>query len=185
LKRNTALTAVFLASCTLATWSWHRAVEDQKTETEEDTTAVAGYYLLNAGFVAPGPDGQPLYRLDAARMTHGIDSELVEMDDVRIEYRQETRSDWLVTAPKGSARLDWRTLHLEGGVKVFVDTPDDPTIVLTTPVLDVDASAHQATTASEVRFTQGPNTVEAMGMSVDLTSGLVRLESRVNGLFIP
>ena len=43
----------------------------------------------------------------------------------------------------------------------------------------------QATTSSEVKFTQGPYTVDAVGMSVDLTKGLVRLESRVNGLFTP
>jgi LPS export ABC transporter protein LptC len=185
LKRNTILAAGFLAACTLITWSWQRAVRDHKTDTGEEDAEVAGYYLLNAGFVSPGPDGHPLYRLDAARMTYGVATDLVEMDEVRIEYRQEEESDWLVTAPSGSARLDWRTLRLKGGVRVVFESGSEPPIVLTTPVLDVDATTSQATTSSEVKFTQGPYTVDAVGMSVDLTKGLVRLESRVNGLFTP
>lgn len=185
MKRKTVLAAGFLAACTLVTWSWQRAVRDHKPETGEEDAEVAGYYLLNAGFVSPGPDGHPLYRLDAARMTYGMTSDLVEMDGVRIEYRQEQESDWLVTAPSGSARLDWRTLRLEGGVRVVFETESETRIVLTTPILDVDAATSQATTSSEVKLAQGPYTVDAVGMSVDLTTGLVRLESRVNGLFTP
>lgn len=185
MKRNTVLAATFLAACTLVTWSWQRAVRDYETEAGEEDAEVAGYYLLNAGFVSPGPDGRPLYRLDAARMTHGVSSDLVEMDDVRIEYRQKEEADWLVTAPSGSARLDWRTLRLEGGVRVTFESESEPPVVLTTPVLDVDATTSQATTSSEVRLTQGPHIVDAVGMTVDLTEGLVKLESRVNGLFTP
>lgn len=185
MKRNTVLAAGFLAACTLVTWSWQRAVRDYKVDTGEEEAEVAGYYLLNAGFVSPGPDGRPLYRLNASRMTHGVTSDLVEMDGVRIEYRQENESDWVVTAPTGSARLDWQTLRLEGGVRVVFETDPQPPIVLTTPILDVDAATSQATTSSAVKLTQGPYTVDAVGMSVDLTTGLVRLESRVNGLFTP
>jgi len=66
---------------------------------------------------------------------------------------------------------------------VEVETPDHPPMVLVTPDLLVDAVDQQATTESEVKLTWGTQTVDAVGMSVDLTAGLVRLESRVNGLF--
>ncbi len=158
-------------------------MRESNHETKEEKPEVAGYYMLNAGFVAPGADGQPLYRLDASTMTHGVDSGLVEMDDVRIEYKQDAAADWVVTAPKGSARLDWQTLRLEGGVRVVVEAANDPPIVLVTPDLLVNALEEVATTASEVRLTWGPQAVDAVGMSVDLTAGRVKLESQVNGLF--
>lgn len=183
MNRNSTLTALFLGACCIGTWSWQEAMRVANHEAKEEKPEVSGYYLLNAGFVAPGPDGQPLYRLDARTMTHGVDSGLVEMDDVRIEYRQDAESDWVVTAPRGSARLDWQTLQLAGGVRVEVETPDHPPMVLVTPDLLVDAVDQQATTESEVKLTWGTQTVDAVGMSVDLTAGLVRLESRVNGLF--
>jgi len=183
LNRNSVLTALFLIACCVGTWSWQEALRQANHETKEEKPEVAGYYLLNAGFVAPGPDGMPLYRLDARTMTHGVNSGLVEMGDVRIEYRQEGKSDWIVTAPQGAARLDWQTLQLEGGVRVEVETPDEPPVVLMTPDLLVDAVKQTATTASDVELNWGLQTVNAIGMSVDLTAGLVRLESRVNGIF--
>lgn len=185
MKRATLLTAGFLSACALITWSWQRAVRGPQEEPAPANTEVAGYYLLKAGFVSPGPDGRPLYRLDAERMTHGMSSELVEMEGVRIEYQQETGPEWIVTAPRGSARLDWQTLRLEGGVRIVFETESRPPAILTTPILDVDANASRATTASEVSLEQGQNTVDAVGMTVDLTAGLVRLESRVNGFFTP
>lgn len=185
MKRNSALTAVFLTGCALGTWSWYEAVQPERQDGETKTAEVSGYYLLNAGFVSPGPDGQPLYRLDASRMTLGVASGLVEMDRVRIEYRQESTVDWVVTAPSGSARLDWKTLQLQGGVRVVVESAEGPTVFLDTPVLRVDANESLASTESEVQLARGPHTVEAVGMTVDLTAGLVRLESRVNGLFKP
>ncbi len=183
MNRNSALTALFLGACCVGAWSWQEALRVANHTVKAEKPQVAGYYLLNAGFVAPGPDGQPLYRLDARTMTHGVDSGLVEMDDVRIEYQQDAESDWLVTAPRGSARLDWKTLQLEGGVRVEVDTPDEPPVTLLTPDLLVDAAEQQASTSSPVKLTWGTQTVDAVGMSVDLTAGLVRLESQVNGLF--
>lgn len=177
------MTALFLGACCVGTWSWQDALRVANHEPKEEKPEVSGYYLLDAGFVAPGPDGQPLYRLDAHTMTYGVDSGLVEMDDVTIEYRQDAESEWVVTAPQGSARLDWQTLQLEGGVRVVVDTPDNPSVVLTTPDLLVDAVGQRATTSSEVQLIYGPQAVDAVGMSVDLTAGLVTLESRVNGRF--
>ena len=185
MKRNTVLTSLFLAGCVLGTWSWYESVQPREEDPGEESAEVQDYYLLNAGFVAPGSDGRPLYRLDAARMTLGVSSGLVEMDTVRIEYRQESSLDWVVTAPRGSARLDWKTLALEGGVHLVVESTDAPTVFLDTPDLLVDADESLATTDSEVRLARGPHAVEAVGMSVDLSAGLVRLESRVNGLFKP
>jgi len=185
LKRDTALAAAFLGACALISWSWQRAVQDQRSENGDESADVAGYYMVNAGFVSPGPDGQPLYRLDAARMTHGVTSGLVKMEGVRIEYKQPSNSDWIVTAPEGLAQLDWQTLRLQGGVRVVMEPRDQPTIVLDTPALEVDAGTNRAYTEEHVSFSQGPHTVDAEGMTVDLTAGLVRLESRVNGLFKP
>lgn len=184
MNRNPVLTALFLGACCVGTWSWQESLRVANQETKKEKPEVAGYYLLNAGFVAPGPDGTPFYRLDARTMTYGVDSDLVEMGEVRIEYRQDNEADWVVTAPRGAARLDWQTLQLKGGVRVEVDTPKEPPVVLVTPDLLVDAEKQQATTASEVKFTWGRQAVDAVGMSVDLSTGLVKLESRVNGLFI-
>jgi lipopolysaccharide export system protein LptC len=57
--------------------------------------------------------------------------------------------------------------------------------MLVTPDLLLEPVAQRASTASEVRFTSGTDFLNAVGMSVDLKDGFVRLESGVNGRFTP
>jgi LPS export ABC transporter protein LptC len=186
LTARTFLTVAILGAAALGAWSWQQTLQVEKDRDEAASADVAGFYMRAASFVAPGPDGQPLYRLIASEMTHVVDSELIEMLDVRVEYSQETGAPWVVTAPRGKVRLDWETLRLDGGVTVMVHAQDrEQPIVLVTPDVLLEAVAQRASTASEVRFTSGTDFLNAVGMSVDLKDGFVRLESGVNGRFTP
>lgn len=183
---RTFLTVAVLSAAALGAWSWQQTLQEETDRGETASADVAGFYMRAASFVAPGPDGQPLYRLIADEMTHAVNSELIEMRDVRVEYSQETGAPWVVTAPRGKVRLDWETLRLDGGVTVMVHAKDrEQPIVLITPDVLLEAIDQRASTASAVQFTSGEDFLNAVGMSVDLKDGFVKLESGVNGRFTP
>jgi LPS export ABC transporter protein LptC len=175
----------FLGAIALGVWAWQDALRDTPEETTDSGADVAGFYMLNASFVSPGSDGRPLYRLNAATMHHSARSNRIDMEDIRIEYDQPAESPWVVTAPRGEIQVDWQTLRLEGGVRMVFEDGKAPPVILNTPDVLLEASEHLASTASDVRLRRGPHEVTATGMSVDLKGGLVRLESQVNGRFLP
>lgn len=185
MSSRSLLSLSLLGAAALGAWTWQDALRDSPDETDSGSADVAGFYMLNASFVSPGTDGRPLYRLNAATMRHSVTSNRIDMEDVRIEYDQPAENPWVVTAPRGEIQVDWQTLHLEGGVRMVFEDGDSPPVVLDTPDVLLEASEHRASTESDVQLNRGEHQVTATGMSVDLKGGLVRLESRVNGRFLP
>jgi LPS export ABC transporter protein LptC len=185
LSGRSILSLVFLGAAALGAWSLQNALQDTPEEDSGGEAEVAGFYMINASFVSPGADGRPLYRLNAATMRHSVSSNRIDMEDVRIEYDQAAESPWVVTAPHGEIQVDWQTLRLDGGVRMVFEDGDAPPIVLDTPDVLLEASEHRASTDSDVSLNRGEHHLTATGMSVDLKGGLVRLESRVNGRFLP
>jgi LPS export ABC transporter protein LptC len=185
LSGRSLLSLFLLGAIALGVWAWQDALKDAPDESTDRGADVAGFYMLNASFVSPGADGRPLYRLNAATMRHSARSNRIDMEDVRIEYDQTAENPWVVTAPRGEIQVDWQTLRLEGGVRMVFEDGSAPPVILATPDVLLEASEHLASTASDVRLQRGEHKVTATGMSVDLKGGLVRLESQVNGRFLP
>jgi LPS export ABC transporter protein LptC len=185
LSGRSILSLVVLGAAALGAWSLQNALRDTPEEDSGGEAEVAGFYMINASFVSPGADGRPLYRLNAATMRHSVSSNRIDMEEVRIEYDQAAESPWVVTAPHGEIQVDWQTLRLDGGVRMVFEDGDAPPVVLDTPDVLLEASEHRASTDSDVSLNRGEHLVTATGMSVDLKGGLVRLESRVNGRFLP
>ena len=185
MNRRDVLGLVAFGAVAYAAWAWRESLVTEKPEPEEAVATVASYTLSQTTIVTPGEDGNPLYRLEADAMSHAVDSELIEMDGVRLEYNHESPEPWVVTADHGEVRLDWETIELSGSVVITASTEDDVPARLDTDRLRVEAGTHRATTESPVTMVVGEDQVTAVGMVVDLMGGRVQLKSQVNGVYTP
>ena len=185
MNRRDALGLVALGVAAYGAWAWHESLVTEPPEPEEEVATVASYTLRGTTIVTPGEDGAPLYRLIASDMAHAVDSELVLMDEVRLEYNHESPTPWVVTADHGEVRIDWETIELSGSVVITASTGDNVPTRLDTDRLRVEAGSQRATTDSEVTMVMGDERMTGVGMVVDFKDGLVQLNSQVNGIYTP
>lgn len=185
MNRRDVLGLLVLGAAAYGAWAWRESLVMDKPEPEEAVASVASYTLAGTTIVAPGEDGNPLYRLMAHGMSHAVDSELIAMETVRLEYNHESPEPWVMTADHGEVRLDWETIELSGRVVITASTEDNVPTRLDTDRLRVEAQSHRATTDSEVTLVLGDEQVKAVGMVVDLMGGQVELKSQVDGVFTP
>lgn len=185
MKLGPFLRLVLLAGLALALWLWRDAMVGKPGEEEPPTPEVAGFYLLDATLVSPGEDGRPLYRLTADRMTHPVESELITLSGVRLEYGLGSPRPWILEADSGVVNLGWRTVLLEGNVVLESQPRTGDPARLTAPDMLVETEAQQARTAGDVTLELGAETLSGTGMVADLMAGRVQLQSLVHGRFLP
>ena len=185
MNRRDVLGLVALGAAAYGAWAWHESRVTEPPEPEEEVATVASYTLRGTTIVTPGEDGTPLYRLMASDMAHAVDSELVQMDDVRLEYNHESPEPWVVTADHGEVRIDWETIELSGSVVITASTEDNVPTRLDTDRLRVEAGSQRATTDSEVTMMMGDERMTGVGMVVNFKDGRVQLKSQVNGIYTP
>ena len=185
MNRRDVLGLVALGVAAYGAWAWRESLVTEPPEPEEEVATVARYTLRGTTIVTPGEDGAPLYRLIASDMAQAVDSELVQMDDVRLEYNHESPAPWIMTADHGEVRIDWETIELSGSVVITASTEDNVPTRLDTDRLRVEAGSQRATTDSEVTMVMGDERVTGVGMVVDFKGGRVQLNSQVNGIYTP
>lgn len=185
MNRRDIVVLIVSSAAAVGAWAWRQSLDKEEPEETEAVATVASYYLRGTTIVTPGEDGNPLYRLVAGKMTHAVDSELIEMSDVQLEYNHESPEPWLVTADSAEVRLDWETIELSGAVVITATTEDKVPTRLDTDRLLVEAATHLATTDSEVTMRLGDERVVGTGLEVDLMAGRVQLKSQVNGVYTP
>ena len=60
-----------------------------------------GYYMRRARIVEMGPDGRPLYRVEAERLQQDPSDNSVQMNDLKLVYHSVEARDWTLTAAHG------------------------------------------------------------------------------------
>jgi LPS export ABC transporter protein LptC len=133
-----------------------------------------GYYMKGARIVEMGPDGRPLYRVEAARLQQDPTDNSVQMNDLKLVYHSVEAHDWTLTAAHGFVPPGSRTLDLAGNVAV-----------VRTSRLSVDTETNIATTRERVDIEWGPRRISTMGLTADLKAERLKLESSVHGRFVP
>ena len=144
------------------------------------------YYLRDATVAEFGPDGALRYELTAARATEDPESGNVLLEAVVIDYLSRPDQAWHVTAERGELRQGAAIVELAGGVEMTgrgegLLRP----AVLRSPRLSLDTEARLASTDEPVELDFGRHALRARGLRADLKAETLRLESSVNGRFIP
>ena len=82
-----------------------------------------GYSALNAQLVQTGPDGKPLYTLDAAQIREQPGSDTVMLDQVQMGFRDSSGGQWTARAQRGELGQETGVVQLEGDVHVVGTLP--------------------------------------------------------------
>jgi len=144
-----------------------------------------GYSALGARLVQTGPDGAPLYTLDAARISQQPDQSTVQLEQVQMGFRAASGDQWTARAARGELGEASGVVQLDGGVHVaglLPGTQDNAEI--STEHLSFDTRAQVVQTPELVTVTVSGHELHARGLTAHLKEGRVQLESAVHGSYL-
>jgi len=145
-----------------------------------------GYSALQAQLVQTGPDGQPIYTLDAAQIQQRPDSGVVDLQQVQLGFRDASGNAWTARAQRGELAQDRGVVELAGDVHVAGILPGttDAAQILSEH-LALDISAQTVTTRDPVTLVTSGRELNATGLVASLKERRLQLESAVHGSFLP
>lgn len=145
-----------------------------------------GYAARDAQFIETGEDGFPLYTLNAEVVRQQPADGNVELEQVRMTFRDANDSQWTLRADRGFIRQDATKIELQGGVHVAGNVPGtaQPAEILTEE-LHFDTETEIVTTEAPVTLNWSGHALRSLGLTANLKEQRVQLESRVNGRFSP
>ncbi len=149
-----------------------------------------GYSATGAELSATDAQGRQRYKLRAASIRQDPGQEAVDLTDVVVEFPDSRGQKWLLTADSGrmssTARDAPATVDLAGDVRLASDANSlGGPLSLETSTLTYDTVANRATTTQPVKLKSGAHTIEARGLTADLGTRRLKLESAVHGRFTP
>ena len=145
-----------------------------------------GYYLTDARLTELGADGRPRVVVRASTIEQHLADQSVHLAQIELDYTTQQQGEWRVTADRGRMPSDRGSLLLAGNVLV-VGTAERSAgqAIIRTDELAYDTRTNVVQTAAPVTVEIGPHQLRGRGMRVGLNQGTLRLESNVNGQFIP
>ena len=161
--------------------------EAVSTTTVDETAGDLGYAARQARVIETGPDGHPLYMIDADLINEPPGTtKNIQLQQMRMSFRDAAGHQWTGRADSGVASQDTGQVELLGDVQVsgllsgFSDEAH-----ITTEKLFVETHGQTVTTDEPVTLAAGKATIRANGLSANLNDGVVHLDSNVHGTFSP
>lgn len=162
----------------------------QQTETAAPTIveeqAQPGYAARDAKLVQTGPDGHPLYTVDAEVIRQQPNDNTIELEQATLGFHDTNGALWTARGEQGQVGQDTGTVELSGNVHVN-GTPQgtfQPAEIVTNR-LAFDTNTKIASTREPVTLTWSGQEIKGKGMRATLNDGRVQLESAVRGIAVP
>jgi LPS export ABC transporter protein LptC len=148
------------------------------------TAPPRGYFATDATLTEMGANGRPRFIVHAREIEQQLGDESVLFTDVALDYRAKDLGNWHVTALEGHMPQDRKSLLLSGDVTITGAADRGGAVIRTDKVAyDIDRGVVQTAEPVAIRF--GAHELNARGLHAMLNTGALRLESDVNGRFIP
>ncbi len=178
------LLLVGLVAAIAAIVQWR--VVDREPAADQEDVLRPGYYLTGVDLEEFGADGKLRIGLQSISANEDPASGIVRLSDVAVDYHTPTGRLWHLTANEAQVPPGGRVVEFEGDVRLTGQPGEDSrAAVLLTARMMLDTVAESAETQSPVELAFGAHRVHALGMHADLKAGSLRLESDVNGNFVP
>ncbi|MGH8139584.1 MAG: LPS export ABC transporter periplasmic protein LptC [Steroidobacteraceae bacterium] len=178
-------TLIFIAIIGGSLWLGGQQRETTATPTVASSSADLGYSARKAVLIETGPDGLPMYTVNAEviRQRPGDD---VVFEQVRMSFRDQAGQLWTARADHGELGQDTGKVELAGDVHVDGLLPGSTQNAdLATEKLSVDTQADIISTAEPVTLDWAGRKLKSRGLVATLTERRLLLESSVHGTFSP
>lgn len=162
----------------------------QQTETTAPTIVEEprdpGYAARDAKLVQTGPDGHPLYTLNADVIRQQPDDSTVELEQANLGFYDANGGLWTARGDHGQLGQDTGIVELSDDVHVN-GTPQgtQQAAEIVTNQLTFDTNTKIASTKDPVTLTWSGQLIKGKGMRASLNDGRVQLESSVRGTAVP
>jgi len=145
-----------------------------------------GYSASNAEIIETGTDGLRLYTLRADTIHQLPDDQMVALEGVRLELKDDAGNLWNASATHGQILEDAALVDLVGDVLIAGMLPgSDQPAHITTEHLSLDTRTDIATTKDIVHFDWAGHHMRTHGLTTSLKDHHLKLESDVHGTFHP
>jgi LPS export ABC transporter protein LptC len=157
-----------------------------------------GYAARDAQVIETGYDGRERYRLKAKVIRQQIDSSVIDIESLEMDYHPDAQARvpgearevasanevWRLRSDHGQVRADGDDVELFGNVRVTGPPPGNGApLSLSTNRMRINTPTEFIETDERVTLGWSGHEIDAMGMKADLKTGTVRLESDVHGEF--
>ncbi|HTT01642.1 MAG TPA: LPS export ABC transporter periplasmic protein LptC, partial [Steroidobacteraceae bacterium] len=172
----------------VAAWLMLRTEQGATATPSPGAAALAnpGYSARGAVLVQTGADGKPMYTLSAARIQQEPASQVSDLEDVHLTFRDETGHLWNGRADHGRVVDDATQVDLSGNVQLSgVLASSTAPATISSERLHLDTRAEIVSTRDPVVLAWSGQSVAGRGMVVQLRSEQLRIESDVHGRYVP
>ncbi|HUL18229.1 MAG TPA: LPS export ABC transporter periplasmic protein LptC [Steroidobacteraceae bacterium] len=145
-----------------------------------------GYAAKKARLIQTGPDGAPLYTIDAQEVQQQPAQDTVDLQQVVLGFKDSAGDEWTATARHGEVAQNSGIVKLDGAVHAMgtLSGTAEPADI-TTERLTFDTNTQIVTTRDRVTLIMSGRKLDAAGMVANLKERHVQLESAVHGTYRP
>jgi LPS export ABC transporter protein LptC len=166
-------------------WLGGEQRETTATTTVAPPTAEMGYSARDAVLIETGPDGLPMYTLNA-NVIRQHPGDGVDFEQVQMSFRDRNGQTWKGRADQGQLTTETGKVDLYGNVHVNGPLPGSSSVAeLSTDRLAVDTHENIISTADAVTVESPGRQLKSRGLLADLNGRHLVLESKVRGSFTP
>jgi LPS export ABC transporter protein LptC len=179
-------TVIAVAALVISTWILSSPGHLPLTPGAGKPADLPGYYLKHAILTDYDASGAPSIRIEAERIDQIAHGNEVELYNVRLNYDAPGGQEWLLIGDTAHVQPGGKVIDVAGNVRLQGENPGTPgTAVIRTDLLSYNVPEGIASTKSDVRIDYGGHILTARGLSANLKERTMRLESKVNGRFLP
>ncbi|HXI47471.1 MAG TPA: LPS export ABC transporter periplasmic protein LptC [Steroidobacteraceae bacterium] len=179
-------TVIAVAALVISTWILSSPSHLPLTPGAGKPADLPGYYLKHAVLTDYDASGAPSVRIEAERIDQIAHGNEVELYNVRLNYDAPGGQAWILIGDTAHVQPGGKVIDVAGNVRLQGENPGTPgTAVIRTDLLSYNVPEGIASTKSDVRIDYGGHILTARGLSANLKERTMRLESKVNGRFLP
>ncbi|HEX3914620.1 MAG TPA: LPS export ABC transporter periplasmic protein LptC [Steroidobacteraceae bacterium] len=179
-------TVLAVAALVIITWISSSPSHRPSAQGGAKQADLPGYYLKNAILTDYDASGAPSVRIEAERIDQIDHGNEVALYNVRVNYDAPGGQTWVLYGDTAHVQPGGKIIDVAGNVRLQGENPGTPgAAVVRTDLLSYNVSDSVASTKSDVRIDYGGHILTARGLSANLKERTMRLESRVNGRFLP
>jgi LPS export ABC transporter protein LptC len=180
-------TVLAVAALIIITWILtspaHRLATQRGGAQQAD---LPGYYLKNAILTDYDASGAPSVRVEAERIDQVAHGNEVALYNVRVNYDAPGGQTWVLFGDTAHVQPGGKVIDVAGNVRLQGENPGTQgTAIVHTDALSYNVPESVASTKSDVRIDYGGHVLTGRGMIANLKERTMRLESKVNGRFLP
>lgn len=144
-----------------------------------------GYAARGAKLVQTGPDGRPLYTVDAELIRQLPNDNSIELTKPTLGFYDANGGRWTARSERGAVGQNTGIVKLSDNVHVNGTPQGTQPAEIFTNHLSFDTNTKIASTKDAVTLTWSGQEIKARGMQASLNDGRVQLEFAVRGIAVP